>query len=297
MVKVIPVKIQKVKIHISGSRVNLSKDSDLSSVFFRLNINKDYFIKSLICFHLNGKMNKVLIITGFFVSFVVQGQLLVGKRDVKPFPQHTTYTTGVIKPGHVSQVQLDDSVRSFYSKWKERYIKDDAGEGQYYIWFEGGGKKKKCVSEGQGYGMIVVALMAGYDANAQKFYDGLFHYYKSHPSKNSPFLMTWAQTAAFKDVDRSSAADGDLDIAYSLVLADAQWGSHGEVNYIEEARAMISAIMKQEINPKTFSVLLSNTIDKDSRDYFDMRSSDFMPAHFKIFRNVSKDSIWDKVVD
>jgi len=32
--------------------------------------------------------------------------------------------------------------------------------------------------------------------------------------------MVWAQTDNFKDVDRSSATDGDIDIPYSLSLAD-----------------------------------------------------------------------------
>ena len=119
---------------------------------------------------------------------------------------------------------MDDSVRSFYNNWKERYINDDSGEGQYYIWVEGSVGNKKCVSEGQGYGMIIVALMAGYDTAAQHIYDGLFHYYKVHPSKNSPFLMAWAQTNTFKDVDRSSATDGDIDIAYSLLLGRCPMG-------------------------------------------------------------------------
>ena len=34
-----------------------------------------------------------------------------------------------------------------------------------------------------------------------------------------------------------------------------------------------------------------------SKDYFDMRSSDFMPAHFKAFGIASNDENWKKVVD
>ena len=158
-------------------------------------------------------------------------------------------------------------------------------------------KNKKCVSEGQGYGMIIVALMAGYDTAAQNIYDGLFHYYKAHPSKQAPFLWPGHKQVAFKNIDGSSAADGDMDIAYSLLLANAQWGSLGSINYLAEARSMIHAIMKQEINPRTFSVLLSNAIEKESKDYFDMRSSDFMPANFKAFRVITNDTLWNKVVN
>ena len=232
-----------------------------------------------------------------FILFNLSSIILPAQQTVKPFPQHVNYSNGVIKPGHVSQQQMDDSVCSFYNKWKERYINDDAGEGRYYIWVEGSAGNKVCVSEGQGYGMIIVALMAGYDTAAQNIYDGLYQYYKIHPSNNSPFLMAWAQTKLFKDVDGSSAADGDMDIAYSLLLANAQWGSNGKINYLKEARSIIAAIMKQEINHSSFSVLLSNAIEPDSKDYFDMRSSDFMPAHFKVFSKITRDNSWDKVID
>jgi endo-1,4-beta-D-glucanase Y len=231
------------------------------------------------------------------ISILCHVLFLHGQTSLKPFPQHVRYFEGTIKPNHVSQLQMDDSVRSFYRVWKERYINDDAGEGNYYVWVEGSVGNKQCVSEGQGYGMIILSLMAGYDESAHKVYDGLFHYYKSHPSRNSPHLMAWAQTKRFKDVDGSSATDGDMDIAYSLLLADAQWGSSGAIDYLEESRKMIAAIMEQEINQKTFSVLLSNYVEPDSKDYFDMRSSDFMPAHFKEFQAVTKDRNWNKVVD
>jgi len=145
--------------------------------------------------------------------------------------------------------------------------------------------------------MVIVALMAGYDTAARTIYNGLYHYYKAHPSKSDARLMAWAQKKGCHDVDGSSATDGDMDIAYSLLLADAQWGSHDGIDYRGEGTLMISSIMQQEINQKTFSVLLSNSVEHDSKDYFDMRSSDFMPAHFRLFRAVSDDVRWDKAVD
>ena len=232
-----------------------------------------------------------------FIVFILIDKLSTAQQVSKPFPQHVKYAGGVIKPNHVSQQQLDDSVRSFYENWKERYVHDDAGPGQYYIWVEGTVDKNECVSEGQGYGMIITALMAGYDPDAQKIYNGLYQYYHAHPSKRNPYLMAWAQTKTFHDIDGSSATDGDMDIAYSLLLADAQWGSHGSINYLDEAKAIIQAITEQEINHETFSVLLSNAVEPESEDYYDTRSSDFMPAHFKIFGKVTKDNFWNKVVD
>ncbi|EHQ27950.1 glycosyl hydrolase family 8 [Mucilaginibacter paludis] len=221
---------------------------------------------------------------------------LFSQNPKRSFPQHVRYFDGVIKPNHVSQKELDNSVRSFYILWKARYINTNCNNGQYYVWFEKPGQKQS-VSEGQGYGMMIVALMAGYDKKAKATYDGLFKYYKAHPSKRDPHLMAWAQNNNCKDISGSSATDGDMDIAYSLLLADKQWGSKGDINYHDEARQMIASIMKQEINPKTFSVILSNSVEYDSRDYFDTRSSDFMPAHFREFKTASNNAGWDKVVD
>src|SRR6185437_6043632 len=202
----------------------------------------------------------------------------VAQQLQKPFPQHVMYFAGAIKPNHISQTQLDNSVSGFYTQWKKRFIKNVPGKAESYVWFENTGKKQ-CVSEGQGYGMIIVALMAGYDPSAKVTFDNLYRYYKSHPSKRGKQLMAWAQYNNGQDVDRTSAADGDMDIAYSLILADNQWGSKGTINYLKEGKAMIAAIMQYEINHKTWSVLMSDGIEAESKDYFDMRSSDFMPSH------------------
>lgn len=235
--------------------------------------------------------------TIFFLGGFLFAQCGWCQLATRPFPQHEIYSAGSILPNHITQQTMDDSVRSFYNQWKERYINNDCGKGQNYVWFEPSSGKNKCVSEGQGYGMMIVAMMAGYDSSAKTIYDGLFRYCRSHPSGRNAQLMSWAQTNDCHDVDSSSATDGDMDIAWSLLVADAQWGSSGTINYRREAITMINAIMQQEINRKTWSVLLSNEVEHDSEDYFDMRSSDFMPASFKAFREVTGDTCWEHVLD
>jgi hypothetical protein len=208
-----------------------------------------------------------------------------------------SYHEGAILPDLISRDALDDSVRSFYRQWKERYIRKGCADGESYIWFEGTRGANQCVSEGQGYGMVIVALMAGYDSSARSTFDDLFRYYRSHPCGTSPFLMAWMQNRNCRSTDRSSAADGDIDIAYSLLLADAQWGSGGPIPYRQAALEIIRAIREQEINPITYSVLLSNETVPRSRDFFDTRTSDFMPDHFRAFGVASGDAGWDTVVN
>lgn len=132
-----------------------------------------------------------------------------------PFPQHTVYATGSIKPNNYTQSQLDNQVKNFYDKWKERYIVQGCVTNQYYIWYNdlGYDGNNICVSEGQGYGMVITAIMAGYDANAKKYFDGLYRWYKAHPSNINPVLMNWRQKKQNCASNGNDAAtDGDEDI-------------------------------------------------------------------------------------
>lgn len=215
----------------------------------------------------------------------------------RPFPQHTAYRGSAILPNQLSREALDDSVRSFYLQWKARYIKNGCQDGEKYVWFEGTRSNNICVSEGQGYGMVIVALMAGFDSTAQETYDCLYRFYRSHPSTSSPALMAWMQTRYCRSIDGGTATDGDMDIAYSLLLADAQWGRHSNIPYKQKALEMIAAIHREEINPVTYTVMEANGESPTSRDYYDMRSSDFMPDHIRAFRQATGDSTWDSVLN
>jgi len=214
-----------------------------------------------------------------------------------PFPQHNSYGQGTILPNHISQEEMDDSVRSFYLAWKHHYVIPSTRQDESYIWFEGTRGSNICVSEGQGYGMVIVALMAGYDSSAQETYDRLYRWYKSHPSTTSTHLMAWTQKKDGISMDGGAATDGDMDIAYSLLLADAQWGRHSNIPYRQEALAMIDAIRHQEINQLTYTIMEDNTSKPRSRDYYDMRSSDYMPDHLRAFRDATGDPFWDTVIN
>jgi endo-1,4-beta-D-glucanase Y len=239
--------------------------------------------------YLAGASIWVLILIILLFPYAITAQRM-------PFPQHVKYAVGAIKPNHITQQQLDNSVRTFYTQWKSRYVKKACAPWQNYIWFERPGNKQ-CVSEGQGYGMMTVALMAGFDCDAKALFDGLFRYYKAHPAKKGQALMAWAQDKNCKNTDNSSATDGDMDIAYALLLADKQWGSNAGINYLREAKLLLADVMRYEINPKSFTILLSNGAEYDSDDYYDTRSSDFMPSHFRAFKKATGDACWDKVID
>ena len=139
-----------------------------------------------------------------------------------PFPQRRSYSEGTIRPNHRRQAQLDGDVRGFYERWKHDYLVPAGfadGAPMYRI-SSGRSKSAKTVSEGQGYGMIIVALMAGSEPLAQQLFDGLWRFARAHPSRVDPRLMAWKVPNA---AGTSSAFDGDADMAKCLDGCDPIW--------------------------------------------------------------------------
>jgi endoglucanase len=218
----------------------------------------------------------------------------------RPFPQHVTYAPNSILPNHRTREELDNDVRTFYEYWKSEYlIKEGAsadGSPLYRVAF---GKseeaQKTTVSEGQGYGMLIVPIMAGHDPDAQIIFDGLWAFARAHPSEVDSRLMDWN----VPDPDgNDSAFDGDADIAFGLLLADAQWGSAGRVNYKAEAEKMIGGILESTIGPESHLPTLGDWVDANGEDYnqYMPRSSDFMLVNFRAYGKATNDPVWDDVV-
>jgi len=230
-------------------------------------------------------------ITSLFLLLNVS--LIFGQ--VYPFPNHTTYAPH-IKPNTYNQTQLDNHTKLFYDDWKFRFFKNDCGNtNEYYVY--GGPNNSKNVSEGQGYGMMIAAYFAGHDPDAQMYFDGLYRFYKSHPSMINSALMDWQQVDCndLPNASDDSASDGDIDIAFGLLLANSQWGSDGAINYLAEAQTILAAIMQDEINPNTWTVKLGDWSGPTSTRYYGTRPSDFITDHFRAFS--CYDSNWDNVIN
>ncbi len=217
-----------------------------------------------------------------------------------PFPQHVDYAPKTIRPNHRTQVQQDDDVRAFYDDWKAQYL-IDAGttddQHQLYRVSFGSTNPRQTVSEGQGYGMVIIAYMAGYDTDAQDIFDGLWEFSRAHPSRINPELMSWRVTDTSSP--ESSAFDGDADIAYALLLADKQWGSQGRINYRQDAETVIQAILDSTIGPDSYLPMLGDWVNPNGAEYnqYTFRPSDYMPAHFRAFSLASNQNRWLSVIE
>lgn len=216
---------------------------------------------------------------------------------------------------------LAEETTAFYENWKNKYLVQDtyvSDETQYYVWYSeekysgNNVSVPVTVSEAHGYGMLITASMAEYDTQAKYYFDGMYRFFKAHPSDIGSHLMSWQQcdngtelidganegsmTEGFCD----SATDGDMDIAYALLLADSVWGSDGEIDYHAEAIAVINDIMKYDVNHEYWTVALGDWVsecDKSDPYYSATRSSDFIVQYFPVFAEVTGDENWMKVYD
>ncbi len=238
-------------------------------------------------------LNKYILLICVIVisSFKAAGQ-------AKPYPQSLTYPN-CIKPSNVSQEEMDESVRAYYDYWKKKYLKNDLASlpGGYYVKGEITGSPDGFTplgsSEGQGYGMIIVALMAGYDPDAQTIFNGLLKTVRAYKSSGNRHLMGWVVADdKMAQGHFGSATDGDLDIAYSLLLAHKQWGTSEGVNYLAEAKRMIIKGIRPSYITNDYRLNLGDWKNETSTD---TRPSDWMLGHFKAFKKATRDMVWDSV--
>lgn len=193
--------------------------------------------------------------------------------------------------------ELKEALVSYYQVWKKNYLVQDGEDAEglpYYRVVYEPGDPLVTVSEGQGYGMRIVVEMAPFDPEAREIFDGLYRFARDHPSSIDPRLMGWRVP---QDPEGNDAAfDGDADIAYALLLAEARWG--GGV-YLEAARTRIQAIWESMIGPESKLPLLGDWVDPKGETYneYTPRISDFMPKVFLAFAQADPDHDWEAVIE
>ena len=217
-----------------------------------------------------------------------------------PFPQHAEYAAGTILPGHRSAAQLDADVVSTYEEWKaDHLVPVDVSASWpplYRVAFSAT-ERGRTVSEGVGYGMLITVAMAGHDARARHYFDGLWRFSRLHPSSIDRRLMAW-QVPESASGD-AAAFDGDADMALALLMADRQWGSDGAIDYRREAETLIAALRESMIGPDSHLPMLGDWVDPygEPHNEFTPRSSDLMPASFRAFAAAAPEAGWGEVFD
>jgi endo-1,4-beta-D-glucanase Y len=196
-----------------------------------------------------------------------------------PFGTHGGYASDALFP---SRSDLDAATATYYDAWKAKYFVPGCAPGEYRI-KTSPATDTYTVSEGHGYGMLIAVIMDGHDPDAHAIFDGLYLYFDAHRSQNDSGLMAWAQDESCANVQGAdSATDGDLDIAYALLLADREWGSAGAIDYASAAQRTIASILASDVHPSG-SILVGDWAGSTDSHYTGTRLSDFMTNHFRAF--------------
>ena len=95
----------------------------------------------------------------------------------------------------------------------------------------------------------------------------------------------------------NSALDGDIDIAYSLILADGLWGSDGEFNYIDMAKDIIIALRENMVSDDNYLYVGDSVLKYLKHDDL-IRSSDFIIDALYEFKSVDEgyETLWENVI-
>ena len=254
----------------------------------------------------NHKSGKISLVTflGIIVSFYSAVQNATINECNHPFPV-------AIHNGYYGAQESDTltinskTVKAFYDVWKKKYLKNDS-QGRLYVKNDEKHEHGITTSEAIGYGMMIEALIAGYDPEAHMNFDKLYAYALfNHTTKTkdmplfSTNLMGWKQ---FKNTGKNandSAVDGDLDIAYALLLAHEQWDKEGHYYYLDAAKMTLKAIKEQAIDTLNLKVQRGNSDHYFASSYGHniIRMSDFMPSHLRSFYYYTKEPLWKNLLE
>jgi endo-1,4-beta-D-glucanase Y len=193
---------------------------------------------------------------------------IVGEGDRYPF--------GIMPSGRKAA-----DARAVYRQWVERYVIAERTPRVKRVIDPK--NNNASYSEGIGYGM----LLAGYMRDRDLF-DGLWGFYQSHLNENG--LMYYQIDSSGRPTSRASATDGDLDVAFALLVAHGQWGA-AESSYRDEAQALIRKIRQHAVEDSTHILKPG-----DGPGWADVvNPSYFAPAYFRVFQTVVPEAEWGRI--
>jgi endo-1,4-beta-D-glucanase Y len=146
--------------------------------------------------------------------------------------------------------------------------------------------------EAIGFGMLLAAY-----ANDKETFDGIHTFYNSKRTPQAKNLMAWKVTCD-GIADPGSATDGDVDVAFALIVASKQW----EGTYLQDAKDILQIIKDNLIlscNVSGQEVLILGP-GYSGVAWGGCGMLDIMyhtPAFFRVFANVTADNTWNRLAE
>jgi hypothetical protein len=186
-----------------------------------------------------------------------------------PFPQTNKFSRCTY-PSSADPTLVCNAYKAWYNG-----ITTTSGAGSNRRVYDKSFDSSNSTSEGIAYGMLIAVYMSDKLA-----FDAFWGYAQSHMSGG---LMSWHIDPTGGTIDPHSATDADEDMAWSLIMADKQWGG----SYLTAAKSMLGAIKSE------FSASLPTDGDFSGASF---THPDYAaPDYSATFASVSGDSSWSSV--
>lgn len=228
------------------------------------------------------KLFVIYIFTFIFVLNSCSSDSPAPKPDPDPDPEPK------IQFGFYPTTVTENLALSEYNRWKNTQV-ISCNDGLRVIT----NNSSQTLVEGMGFGMLLSAY-----AEDKTTFDGLLKFYKSKRTAQANNMMAWSVTCdGF--TDSGSATDGDIDVAFSLIVANKVWD---DITYLNEAKTILNILNDDLIascsaNGENFYVLYPGY---SNNAWGGCGETDLMyhtPAFFRVFADVTGDTIWDELAD
>ncbi len=190
-----------------------------------------------------------------------------------PYPQSTNYGgNGIVLS---NQAEAATELKAAF----EYYLKDKYKESGNYAAIEKDHGSNTYVSEGTGYGMLMMVYFSDNTTSYQSQFDKMWAFYKA--GSNEHGLMNWSfGTLTPSDNKANAATDAEMDVAAALIMASYQFGDE---KYLDEARTLLQNVKKYEFE--------ENGLHKPGDAWNDKKNPSYVaPAYYRLFAEVDKDN-------
>ncbi|MBN1577083.1 MAG: hypothetical protein JW913_11050 [Chitinispirillaceae bacterium] len=223
-------------------------------------------------------MNKILK----SVVLLLNLSVLIGAQT-HPFPQNIKYPYGYVP----TTIDID-WVKSEYDKWLKTALTTCSSDKLY---INAGGEYKV---EAIGFAAFIFAYMG----DSARF-ASTYNFYKSNLTTAAGGMMGWHGSCS-GPAAQGGATDGDVDVAFGLIIASWQWPDAG---YLEKAKAVITVLKKMVVNCKSADgdSILALTMGYNWGGCSMTDISYYNPAAFreyaKVIGNAEDSAMWVKLAD
>lgn len=189
--------------------------------------------------------------------------------------------------GHLPTTIGNALAQSEYNRWKNTQLRPC--DGGIRVIAENPAETKV---EAVGFGMLLAAY-----ANDKPTFDGIHKFYNSKRTAQANNMMAWDVTC--DDIaDPGSATDGDVDVAFALIVASTLWDDE----YMEAAKEILNIVSSSVIKTCTVE---GRSIKILGPGYSGIAwggcgEMDIMyhtPAFFRIFAEVTGNSVWEELAN